>query len=144
MQLAASGRPKTEKELIWLIKVQHIQSIITLTEDSLKKSIRNFSTIIANLKFSYYHIPANDGQGFYPYQFDKITKLFHENVIKSQPLLIHCDGGYGRTSTALLAIWIHNYQLSLDEASKQLKEIRDQLIFTDIQAKSLIEWKKKR
>ena len=60
-------------------------------------------------------------------------------------MLIHCEGGFGRTSTAHTAIWMAHYKVRFEEAKKELKndDIRPQLMYTLLQIDSLKEWEKK-
>lgn len=140
--LAGSSIPTSKKDLEWLVKNQHIDTIVTLTEDKLTKSINHFADIKKELQFKYYHIPTIDGTGFFPFQYEKIIKLFNDTKNKKERMLIHCEGGYGRTSTALTAIWMDTYNKGLKDSIKDIKKenVRPQAIFTSIQLESLQKW----
>ncbi|MHA2334936.1 MAG: protein-tyrosine phosphatase family protein [Candidatus Hodarchaeales archaeon] len=139
-QLAAAALPTCRKDLEWLVNNQNIRFILSLNETPLSRQVKSFRRIRSELGFVHYHVPTIDGTGFYPHQFQKIIELFvHQKKI---PMLIHCTGGYGRTSTALVAIWVSIHHLSLSEAFYKLKKIRPQVIITDIQLKSLKKWEK--
>ena len=51
-------------------------------------------------------------------------------------------GGFGRTSTALTAIWMNQNNKSIQDAINDLKDIRPQFMLTSFQKKSLIVWEK--
>lgn len=140
--LAASSMPSSKVDLEWLIEKQDIKVIITLTEEKLSKKISYFEAIRKELHFKYYHVPTVDGTGFYTHQFEKIIKLFDENMNRNEKMLIHCEGGYGRTSTALTAIWMSHYKKTLDESIQDLKQdtVRPQAIYTLEQMDSLKKW----
>ena len=142
--LAASSLPQNTKDLEWLVKKENIEVVITLTEDNLSRKVKNFSKIKSELKFKHYHIPTMDGTGFHTYQYQKICKIFKETLVTKRKLLIHCEGGFGRTSTALAAIWMFYYRKDLDTSIKELLEDnrRPQAMFTGIQMDSLREWEK--
>lgn len=142
--LAASAVPTSKKDFEFLVKKQNIEVIITLTENNLNKYIKNYRDIKSNYVFKQYHIPTVDGTGFYSHQFEKISKIVEENMQKNNRILIHCEGGYGRTSTALAAVWMKLYNKNLEQTVEELKQdgIRPQVIFTDIQVQSLKEWEK--
>lgn len=142
--LAASSLPKSKNDLEWLVKKEDIEVIITLTEDNLSKIIKNFSQIKSDLKFKQYHIPTIDGTGFHTYQYQKICNIFKETLLTKRKLLIHCEGGLGRTSTALAAIWMFYYRKDLETSIKELlnENRRPQAVFTGMQMDSLREWEK--
>ena len=140
--LAASSLPQSRKDLEWLIEKQNIEVIITLTEDNLSRNIHYFHNLKNELHFKHYHIPTIDGTGFHIYQYQKICKIFKETLLTHRKLLIHCEGGFGRTSTALAAIWMFYFRKDLDESIRELldKNRRPQAIFTNFQMDSLREW----
>jgi protein-tyrosine phosphatase len=141
-QLAGSGLPQSKKHLEWLINDQKIKCIISLNEKPLSRYIKFFRQIRSDLDFKYHHIPTMDGTGFFIHQFQKMIKIFTKNIKNDHSMLFHCEGGYGRTSTSLTAIWMHINQISLKKAIKELKEIRPQLMHTNLQIKSLEVWEK--
>ena len=142
--LAASAIPSSEKDLEWLVKKQGISTIISLTEEKLSKKIKYFEKIRKELNFKYYNVPTIDGTGFYIHQFEKIIKIFNESKNSNEKILIHCEGGYGRTSTAITAIWMIHYEKNLQDSISEISKegIRPQAIYTDIQLESLREWEK--
>ncbi|MHA1168831.1 MAG: protein-tyrosine phosphatase family protein [Candidatus Hodarchaeales archaeon] len=139
-QLAASAVPKSKKDLEWLVKKQGIKSIISLNETPLSRHIKYFRDVRKELDFSHHVVSTMDGTGFFAHSFDKIVKLYRTYSKQNLPVLVHCEGGYGRTSTALIAIWIDQKKRSLDEAIEDLKRIRPQLVTTTIQMESLKKW----
>ncbi len=143
--LAGSAMPTSKDDLEWLVKKQKIEIIVTLTENNLSKTIKQFADIKKEFQFKYFHIPTVDGTGFFIYQFEKIIKIFNNSKNKNKKMLIHCEGGLGRTSTVLTAIWMYTYNQGLKESIKDIKKegIRPQAIFTIIQLQSLEEWEKK-
>ncbi len=140
--LAASSLPQSRKDLEWLIKKQEIEIIITLTEDNLSRKIQYFNNAKTELQFKHYHIPTIDGTGFHTYQYQKMCKIFKESLLTHRKLLIHCEGGYGRTSTALAAIWMFYYRKDLETSINDLldKNRRPQAMFTEFQMESLRQW----
>lgn len=143
--LAASSIPTSKDDLEWIVNKNKIFVILSLTEDKLSKKIKHFSEIRKELQFSYYNIPTADGTGFFPHQFDKIVKIFNNCKNENKKMLIHCEGGLGRTSTALTAIWMNHYKMNLEDSIQGLKRdgIRPQAIYTELQLQSLREWEKK-
>ena len=143
--LAASSILTSKEELDWLAHRQGITLIITLTEDSLIKNIKNFNILRKELQIKYYHIPTTDGTEFSMHQFEKMVKIFNEAINNNDKLLIHCKGGFGLTSTALTAIWMSRFKVRFEEAMKELKkdERRPQLMYTLLQIDSLKEWETK-
>lgn len=143
-QLAASGLPINKADLKWLVKKQNITHIITLTYRTLNKRVKYLQPIKKDLAFKHYHIPTQDGDGFFPHQFDKIINIYNNAVQLEQSVLVHCEGGFGRTSTALTAIWLSINNKSMKQSIKELQKIRTQLIHTDLQLASLKEWLNKK
>jgi protein-tyrosine phosphatase len=140
--LAASSRPNTIGDLKWLVEEQKISIIITLTEEKLNTFIKNLTKLKDDLQIDIKHIPTIDGTGFFIYQYEKLVKIFLKNVSNKKPILIHCEGGYGRTSTAITAIWMYYYNKSFEDSKKDLiqKNIRPQIMYTSFQLKSLNQW----
>ena len=114
--LAASSIPTSKEDLDWLTHNQGITLIITLTEDSLTKNIKYFYIIRKDFLIMFYHIPTADGTGFFTHQFEKMVKIFNDATKNNFKMLIHCEGGFGRTSTALTAIWMAHYKVRFVEA----------------------------
>ena len=140
--LAASSIPKSKKDLVWLVKNQGVNTIVSLTEEKLTKQIKNFNEIKKELNFKYYSIPTNDGTGFFNHQFEKVIKIFENNFKNKEKMLVHCEGGFGRTSTILIAIWMAHFHKRFEESFEDIKDesIRPQAMITDLQSKSLKEW----
>ena len=140
--LAGSAIPTSKKDLEWLVNKQKIKTVVSLTEYKLSARIKYFEKIRKELKFKYYNVPTLDGTGFYIHQFEKIIKIFNETKIKNERMLVHCEGGFGRTSTILTAIWMVHYRKKLNESMLDLKKegVRPQAIYTDLQFESLKEW----
>ena len=140
--LAGSSIPNSREDIEWLVNKEGIDTIISLTEDNLTKKIKFFRVLKSELHIKHYHIPTVDGTGFYVHQFQKICKIFQDCVTSGNKLLVHCEGGYGRTSTVIVAIWMYFYKKSMDESIKEIKnpKIRPQAIFTKLQIDSLKQW----
>ena len=140
--LAGSSIPSSREDIEWLVNEEGINTIISLNEDNLTKHIKYFRNLKSVLHFKQYHIPTVDGTGFYIHQFQKICNIFQDCVTSGNKLLVHCEGGYGRTSTVIVAIWMYFYNKSLEESIKEITnpKIRPQAIFTDIQIDSLKQW----
>ncbi|MFW9996336.1 MAG: dual specificity protein phosphatase family protein [Candidatus Odinarchaeota archaeon] len=137
-QLATSALPRCRTDLEWLIITQKVKCLISLNETPLSKYIKHFNQLKSELGFTHHHIPTPDGTGFFLHQYRKMVDLFIQQ--ENKPMLIHCTGGYGRTSTALVAIWMNICQLPLTRAIAELKKIRPQIMLTDIQIDSLRKW----
>jgi protein-tyrosine phosphatase len=125
-----------------LVKTYGIKIVISLTEYSLEKYIKHFYELKKKLALSYYHIPTADGTGFFIHQFEEIISIYETARDKQFPVLIHCAGGIGRTSTALIAIWMYIQKVELDTALSQVKQLRPQAMITSIQKHSLELWEK--
>jgi protein-tyrosine phosphatase len=139
--LGASSIPDSVEKIKWLIS-QDIKVIISLTEHNLSRYIKNFRSMKKTLNFKQYHISTIDGSGFFPHQFLKMNKIYRKAQVERERTLIHCMGGYGRTSTALTGIFMMQENLSLEKAIDELKYIRPQFMLTPIQKNSLKVWEK--
>lgn len=138
--LAASAIPNSISKLKWLIKENDINIIVSLNESKLTKYVKNFKEIKSKLNFKHYQISTMDGTGFFPAQFMKLNKIYLKAKAEEKSMLVHCTGGFGRTSTALTSIWMFKNKMPLDPAINKLKVIRTQFMVTSIQKESLRVW----
>jgi|TARA_B100000809_G_scaffold58996_1_gene55511 atypical dual specificity phosphatase len=114
-KLAGSAIPTSIDEVQWAIE-QGVKSIVTVREvpldDDWVKDV------------NYLHISSND-MGV-P-EFADLTyavDFIHRRITNSEPVMVHCLAGMGRTGT-LLACYLIKYQkMSASEATEKVREER--------------------
>ena len=114
-KLAGSAIPTSIDEVQWAIE-QGVKSIVTVREvpldDDWVKDV------------NYLHISSND-MGV-P-EFADLTyavDFIHRRITNSEPVMVHCLAGMGRTGT-LLACYLIKYQkMSANEATEKIREER--------------------
>jgi atypical dual specificity phosphatase len=114
-KLAGSAIPTSIDEVQWAIE-QGVKSIVTIREDPLDDDwVKDVN---------YLHVSSND-MGV-P-EFADLTfavDFIHRRITNSEPVMVHCLAGMGRTGT-LLACYLIKYQkMSANEATEKVREER--------------------
>ena len=114
-KLAGSAIPTSIDEVQWAIE-QGVKSIVTIREDPLDNDwVKDVN---------YLHVSSND-MGV-P-EFADLTfavDFIHRRITNSEPVMVHCLAGMGRTGT-LLACYLIKYQkMSANEATEKVRRER--------------------
>lgn len=127
-KLAGSSIPEHRKYFECMISIG-ITDVITLMEDPLRPAL------YVNLPIRYHFFSVIDRTPPTLEQMKEIVKICES----SGKVLIHCQGGVGRTATALAAILMWEHGLSRQEAKLPLYEHR-KTILDDSQDEFLSQW----
>jgi len=114
-KLAGSAIPTSIDEVQWAIE-QGVKSIVTIREDPLDDDwVKDVN---------YLHISSND-MGV-P-EFADLTyavDFIHRRITNSEPVMVHCLAGMGRTGTILACYLIKYQKMSANEATEKIREER--------------------
>lgn len=121
-RLAASGRLMTSSQLKWAID-KGIKSIVTIRETPLNhKWFRDQPAI------KYRHVKVEDGGAPPLEELSDVVDYIDSDIKNQKPVIIHCNGGSGRTSTILAAYLMKTEHLTAIQAIQRVKEIRGRTI----------------
>ena len=150
--LAGSAYPTTRKQLVALRNVG-IQHILTVHEAALPASL--CPTIALSAKstaFDLGNYRESDDLGIVSYHFDVVDRtppareqleamcaIIHKALSRSEGVLVHCQGGVGRTNTVIIAYLMWSQHLSAADATAQVTEQR-KIILSQSQKMCLQRW----
>jgi atypical dual specificity phosphatase len=129
--IAGSGRPESETEL-QAVRAEGIRAIISLTSSPLNPDI------ITRLGFEYLHEHVSSAPTSELY---RIMKFIKTQKTRSNPVLVHCGEGVGRTGTVLAAYLVY-VGSHADDAIRKVREERQGSIKTMEQENIIREFEK--
>jgi atypical dual specificity phosphatase len=113
-KLAGCARPESEAELNGL-RSEGVRAIISLTGTPL------YPEPINRLGFAYLHSHISGAPSLV--QLDEIIQFIEEQSAQSNPVVVHCAEGIGRTGT-ILAAYLVRKGMSADDAISKVREKR--------------------
>ncbi|MDE1842164.1 MAG: dual specificity protein phosphatase family protein [Thaumarchaeota archaeon] len=114
-KLAGSGMPTSVSEIDWIIK-QGVRSIVTMTENSLPEQW------VKNVK--YLHVPTEDFSAPDMQQIDEAVEFIQTRIVNSEPVMVHCAAGIGRTGTILACYLVKYHKISAKDAIQKVRKER--------------------
>ena len=148
-ELAGSGGLIHHEELAWL-REQGIAAIVSLTERSLRRE-KMLLHRLDPLGFAYLHIPVVDETAPSQAQVDEFVGFVDEMLGQGGPcrerrfangrtaVLVHCQGGYGRTGT-MLACYLVSRGWGAEEAMAEVRARRPGSIAPQAQQACVVEY----
>jgi atypical dual specificity phosphatase len=130
--LAGSAIPSKDEHICGLFN-NGIRHIITLQEFPLE-ILDKYSKYI---KSSYFYVV--DRTPLTIEQLEKCCTLIHDSLINNESVLIHCQGGVGRTNMAIAAYLMKYKNFSMSEALESLQQHR-KVLLTVSQTQTLKNW----
>ena len=114
-KLAGSAIPTSKEEIDW-VKQEGVKSIVTIREEPLDDDWID--------DINYLHTNSND-MGV-P-EFDDLVKsvdFIHQRITNSEPVMVHCLAGLGRTGTILACYLIKYEKISADDSIARIRKQR--------------------
>ena len=136
-ELAGSGGLIHHEELVWL-REQGVRAIVSLTERSLRRQ-KMLLHRLDPLGFTYRHIPVVDETAPSQAQVDEFVGFVDEMLGQGRPVLVHCQGGYGRTGT-MLACYLVSRGWGAEEAMAEVRARRPGSIAPQAQQACVVEY----
>ena len=132
-KLAGSALPQSIGAVQWVIS-QGIKSIVTIREEPLADEWSKH--------VNYLHIMSND---MAVPEFDDLihaVDFIHKRITNSEPVLVHCLAGMGRTGTVLACYLVKYQNTSAEEAMQKVREERPGSIQSYPQEEIIFQYEK--
>ncbi|HEY7107861.1 MAG TPA: dual specificity protein phosphatase family protein [Nitrososphaeraceae archaeon] len=135
-ELAGSGRLMSPLQLAWATS-HGIKSVVTIREFPLEASwFSNRNDIM------YRHIQVKDHSAPPMKELGEIVTYIETEITHGRPVIVHCNGGSGRTGTVLAAYLMKKNGLTAQQAVRKVKEIRGRTASHKKQLDTLEEYEK--
>jgi protein-tyrosine phosphatase len=128
------GSSNPEIDLLRQLRQEGFVTIISLLDEAEQKPKYDVQEV-KTLGFDRYKIPVRDFNAPTLENFRKFIRIINEALPKGK-ILVHCQGGSGRTGTMAAAYWIYR-GLSVEKAIKKLRQSNEHAIENQSQRDSL-------
>ena len=136
-KLAGSARPIHHEEWVWL-REQGIGAILSPTERSLRRD-KLLLHRLDPLGLAYRHIAIVDETAPSQGQVDELVGFVDEMLGQGKAVLVHGQGGYGRTGT-MLACYLVSRGGEAKEAMANVRNRRPGSIASQVQQACVLEY----
>ena len=117
-KLAASGRLMSPSQLAWAAS-RGIKSVVTIIEFPLEST-----WFASGCEIVYRHIKVKDHSAPPVKELGELITYIDTEITNGRPVIVHCNGGSGRTGTVLAAYLMKKEGLTAQQAVRKVKEIR--------------------
>ena len=131
------GSFPTPDDATWLRDEHGVRAVLSLQDDwdLLAKSLvsKELEEAYAAAGISFARIPIVDGDlPDVARKIDRVVERIQAMVTESAKVLVHCNAGYNRAPTAVIA-WLHRYRgMTVSEADKFVRERRPCAPYTSV------------
>ncbi|HLI11508.1 MAG TPA: dual specificity protein phosphatase family protein [Alphaproteobacteria bacterium] len=135
-----AGSPNPTEDELKALRAEGFAAIVCLIEDEEEHTYRRAAA--EALGYRCYGIPIRDHGAPTSAQFDAVLRILEAECRRGK-VLVHCQGGSGRTGT-LGAAYLVARGAGVDAAITKLREARPAAVETDAQLRSLRRWAQSR